>query len=83
MDANEMTVEQFKRFVDESGGVMGEIGISVANPPPSDDYPVIYINWYHQSPLWFLLMLIVVWLLTPVLMIKPLASLPFFCPLFY
>ncbi|MDP6596134.1 MAG: hypothetical protein QGI86_09695 [Candidatus Poribacteria bacterium] len=79
MDANEVTVGQFKHFVDESGGSYGRNWNSVANPPPSDDYPVIYINWYRQSPLWFLLMLMVVWLLTlALMMIKPLASLPFF-----
>ena len=48
MDINEVTVGQFKHFVEESGYDYGDnwpTWNDVAKYSPTDDYPMIYISW--------------------------------------
>ena len=44
MDVNEVTVGQFKQFVEESGYAYNRWR-DVANYSPGDDYPMIYVSW--------------------------------------
>lgn len=51
MDANEVTVGQFKQFVEESGysydfNQADESGRTVAKYSPSDNHPMIKVTWY-------------------------------------
>ena len=44
MDINEVTVGQFKKFVQESGYVYNNWNI-VAEYSPGDNYPMVYVSW--------------------------------------
>ena len=45
MDVHEVTVGQFKQFVEQSGYNYGGNWDSVAKYSPRDEYPMIYVNW--------------------------------------
>ena len=45
MDVHEVTVGQFKQFVEQSGYKYRVNWDSVAKYSPGDDYPMIYVNW--------------------------------------
>ena len=45
MDVHEVTVGQFREFVNQSGYSYGGNWDSLANYSPGDDYPMIYVNW--------------------------------------
>ncbi|MEE2881677.1 MAG: SUMF1/EgtB/PvdO family nonheme iron enzyme [Chloroflexota bacterium] len=44
MDLNEVTVGQFKQFVNLSGYNMVAIGMMSPSNSPGDDYPMVYVN---------------------------------------
>ena len=44
MDVNEVTVGQFKQFVNQSGYDY-DLWNEVAKYSPGDDYPMVYVNW--------------------------------------
>ena len=46
MNANEVTVGEFKRFVNQSGYKHGGNWDSVAKYSLSDEHPMIYVAWY-------------------------------------
>ena len=45
MDVHEVTVGQFREFVNQSGYSYGGNWDSLANYSPSDDYPMVYVSW--------------------------------------
>ena len=45
MNVHEVTVGQFREFVNQSGYSYGGNWDSLANYSPGDDYPMIYVNW--------------------------------------
>ncbi|MDP6746463.1 MAG: SUMF1/EgtB/PvdO family nonheme iron enzyme [Candidatus Poribacteria bacterium] len=45
MDVNEVTVGQFKQFVNQSGYKYGGDWNDVAKYSPGDDYPMVHVNW--------------------------------------
>ena len=45
MDVHEVTVGQFREFVDQSGYKYGRNWDEVARFSPSDDHPMIYVSW--------------------------------------
>jgi formylglycine-generating enzyme required for sulfatase activity len=45
MDVREVTVGQFREFVNQSGYKYASNWDSVAKYSPGDDYPMIYVNW--------------------------------------
>ena len=45
MDVHEVTVGQFREFVNQSGYKYGGNWDSVAKYSPGDDYPMIYVDW--------------------------------------
>ncbi len=45
MDVHEVTVGQFREFVDQSGYKYGSNWDEVARFSPSDDHPMIYVSW--------------------------------------
>jgi len=45
MDVREVTVGQFREFVNQSGYKYGGNWDSVAKYSPGDEYPMIYVNW--------------------------------------
>ena len=45
MDATEVTVGQFREFVNQSGYSYGGNWDSVAKHSPGDEYPMVYVNW--------------------------------------
>ena len=45
MDVHEVTVDQFKQFVNQSGYDY-DLWNAVAKYSPGDDYPMVYVNWY-------------------------------------
>ena len=44
MDVHEVTVGQFKQFVEQSGYNYNSLN-DVAKYSPGDDYPMIYVSW--------------------------------------
>ena len=46
MDVHEVTVGQFREFVDQSGYKYGSNWDEVARFSPSDDHPMIYVSWH-------------------------------------
>ena len=48
MDVHEVTVGQFKQFVQESGYGYNRWN-DVANDSPGDDYPMVYVNWHDAT----------------------------------
>ena len=49
MDVHEVTVGQFREFVDQSGYKYGSNWDEVARFSPSDDHPMIYVSWHDRS----------------------------------
>ena len=50
MDLNEVTVGQFKKFVQQNGSKYPEqLWNEVAKYSPSDEYPMVYVNWYDAA----------------------------------
>ena len=45
MDTHEVTVGQFKQFVNQTGYDYDHMWDDVAKYSPGDDYPMIYVNW--------------------------------------
>ncbi len=45
MDTHEVTVGQFKQFVNQTGYDYDHMWNDVAKYSPGDDYPMIYVNW--------------------------------------
>ena len=45
MDVHEVTVGQFRKFVQQSGYLYGGNWNSVAGYSPGDDYPMVYVTW--------------------------------------
>ena len=49
MDTHEVTVGQFKQFVNQTGydwsPPVGDMWDAVARLSPGDDYPMVYVNW--------------------------------------
>ena len=45
MDTHEVTVGQFKQFVNQTGYDYDHMWDEVAKYSPGDDYPMIYVNW--------------------------------------
>ena len=45
MDVHEVTVGQFREFVNQSGYKYGDYWDSVAHFSPGGEYPMIYVNW--------------------------------------
>ena len=46
MDVNEVTVGQFKQFVEDSGYAYTGNWDVVAKYSPGDDYPMVYVSWH-------------------------------------
>ena len=46
MGVNEVTVGQFKKFVQQTGYAYGGDWNDVARYSPGDDYPMIYVSWH-------------------------------------
>jgi len=49
MDVNEVTVGQFKQFVNQSGYAYVGNWNHVAEYSPGDDYPMVYVNWHDVT----------------------------------
>ena len=45
MDVHEVTVGQFREFVNQSGYSYGGNWNDVAKYSPGDEYPMVYVNW--------------------------------------
>ena len=49
MDVHEVTVGQFKQFVEQSGYNYGGNWDKIARYSPGDEYPMIYVNWIDAT----------------------------------
>ena len=51
MDVNEVTVGQFKQFVEESGYAYEGNWNEVAKYSPTDKHPMIWVTWIMGQPM--------------------------------
>ena len=49
MDVHEVTVGQFREFVNQSGYDYPEYWDEVATYSPGDEYPMIYVSWHDAT----------------------------------